>query len=323
MNFTKEQEEQIIELYKTKINIENIINDFNCEEHDIRTVLKENQVDRIYNNFSQELYNRIIELYTEKKYTQKKICYELLISEMGINKTLKRNNVPKRTYSEDNRRFYRNQHYFDKIDTPNKAYVLGILYADGCNHVARNSIHLHLQEEDKEILEKIKEELEYEGNLRFNPLHEKNNNHKNSYILNICDEYMSKKLEELGVTKAKSLTLTFPTFLSEDLLSHFVRGYFDGDGCVYYYEKLQTCQTQTCGTRDFCEHLSGILCSLGIKNNIKHPKQCHENTVVLSTSGNKSTYQFLSWLYNNADLKMDRKYQKYLYFCKRYGKQAA
>lgn len=74
MNFTKEQEEQIIELYKTKINIENIINDFNCEEHDIRTVLKENQVDRIYNNFSQELYNRIIELYTEKKYTQKKFA---------------------------------------------------------------------------------------------------------------------------------------------------------------------------------------------------------------------------------------------------------
>ena len=86
---------------------------------------------------------------------------------------------------------------------------------------------------------------------------------------------------------------------------------------------LQKCQTQTCGTRDFCEHLSQILHSLGIKNSIKHPKQCHENTVVSSTNGNKSTYQFLSWLYKDADLKMDRKYQRYLYFCEKYEKQVA
>jgi intein-encoded DNA endonuclease-like protein len=125
------------------------------------------------------------------------------------------------------------------------------------------------------------------------------------------------------MTSAKSLTLTFPTFLQSNLISHFVRGFFDGDGCVYYYERLQKCQTQTCGTRDFCETLSKILYSLGIKNSIKYPKQCHDNTVVLSTNGNKSTYQFLSWLYKDADLKMDRKYQKYLYFCGRYNKQAA
>jgi len=323
MIFTKEKQKQIIDMYKDNVGIDEIISVLDCEERDIRTVLKEFQIDRVYNTFSQELNNRVIQLYAEKKYTFDKICYTLLVSDTGIRKILNRNNVPRRSYSENNRRFNRNQHYFDVIDTPNKAYVLGMLYADGCNHTAHNAINIHLQEEDKEVLEKIKNELEYEGELRFNPLHEKNARHKNSYILCINDEYMSKKLEGLGVVNAKSLSLTFPTFLSEDLLSHFVRGYFDGDGCVYYYEKFQKCQTQTCGTRDFCEHLSQILHSLGIKNSIKHPKQCHENTVVLSTNGNKSTYQFLSWLYKDADLKMDRKYQRYLYFCEKYEKQVA
>lgn len=323
MNFTKEQQKQIIDMYKNNVDIDELINHFDCEEHDVRVILKDAQMDRVYNTFSQELYDRIIKLYTKNKYTQAQICYDLLVSEQGIRNTLDRNNIPRRTYSENNRRFNRNQHYFDEIDTPNKAYILGMLYADGCNHTAHNAINIHLQEEDKEILEKIKDELEYEGELRFNPLHEKNERYKNSYILCINDEYMSKRLEELGVVNSKSLSLTFPKFLSDDLLSHFIRGYFDGDGCVYYYERLQKCQTHTCGTHDFCEHLSQILHSLGIKNSIKHPKQCHENTVVLSTNGNKSTYQFLSWLYKDADLKMDRKYQRYLHFCEKYEKQVA
>ena len=42
-----------------------------------------------------------------------------------------------------------------------------------------------------------------------------------------------KDLIKLGVTPRKSLTLKFPTFLNEDLMRHFIRGYFDGDGCIW------------------------------------------------------------------------------------------
>jgi intein/homing endonuclease len=41
-----------------------------------------------------------------------------------------------------------------------------------------------------------------------------------------------KKTQKLGVIQAKTHTLTFPDFLKEDLIRHFIRGYFDGDGCL-------------------------------------------------------------------------------------------
>ena len=219
-----------------------------------------------------------------------------------------------RTSSECNRKYDRDQHYFDKIDTPNKAYILGLLYADGNNHSKHNSITLSLQEEDKELLEQIRSELKYEGPLRFTPLNKKNLKHKNAYVLCINDEYLSHQLIHWGVVDNKSLILTFPQFLPDDLISHFVRGYFDGDGCIYYDNKRNKCQTQTCSTYEFCQELSNLLLHFNCKNSIKHPKQCHNKTAILQTSENKSSYYFLSWIYDNAEMKLERKYNQYLSF---------
>lgn len=317
--FTEEEIYLIIKMYRQGFDIDDIIKQFKSEESNIREVLKFYQIDRKYNTFSQELNNRVIYLY-QSNYTQKRICEVLKVSENGIKKILKRNGIKKRSYSECNRRYALNEHYFDTIDTPNKAYILGLLYADGCNHLSHNSITLSLQESDLSILKSIKKELNYEGPIRFVEKNKKNFRHKNQYVLCINDEYMSKQLERLGMVNAKSLKLLWPTFLPKDLISHFVRGYFDGDGCVWYDKKRNKCETQICGTRNFCENLSIILSNMSCKNSIKHPKQCNENTVVLQTKGNKSSYQILSWMYQDSDLKLDRKYQKYLEFCKSLNK---
>lgn len=315
--FTIEQQNEIIDMYKNYIDIENIISKFNTEEHYIREVLKENQIDRTYNQFSNELYQRIISKYlgSTKQY---QIEYDLCVSGTGIRRIIDRAGIKRRGWSFSNQKYKRNSHYFDIIDTPNKAYILGLLYADSCNHVAHSAINITLQEGDKSVLDAIKKEIEYEGPIRFNPMHKKNPNYKNVYILCINDEYMSKQLENLGVVNAKSLKIKFPKFLNKELLSHFCRGYFDGDGNIYYYEKLHKCATQTVGTLDFCENLSKTLINIGIKNNIKHPKQCGSNTFILQTSGNKSSMQFLSWMYKEANIKMERKYKQYLDFCNKY-----
>lgn len=259
MSFKKtELINEIIQKYTSGISVEKILKEYLIEEHCFREILKNKKIDRRGNFYTEELYDRIVTLYLAGK-TQKEICYDLLISCNGISSALKRKNISKRTFSECNRRYKRNQHYFDNIDTPNKAYILGLLYADGCNFTKHNSITLSLQESDKDILERIKQELGYTGELRFSPLSLKNSRHKNHYILNINDEILSRRLNELGVVDNKSLKITFPDFITKELISHFIRGYFDGDGCIYLDKKRNKCQTQTVGTKDFCEHLSIIL----------------------------------------------------------------
>ena len=160
------------------------------------------------------------------KYTQKEICRTLLISESVIRKTLDRNNVKRRSTSECNRRYALNEHYFDEINTPSKAYILGLLYADGYHNVKDNTISITLQEEDKHILESINILINSNRPLRFINNNEKNPNWKNCYQLSFTSPYVSNVLEQFGLIGAKSLVLEFPEQLDRDLYSHFIRGFF-------------------------------------------------------------------------------------------------
>lgn len=82
-----------------------------------------------------------------------------------VSKVLKENNIERKN---NNKRTYKlNEHYFDKIDTPNKAYILGFFYADGCNIMSKSTVTMSLEETDKEILEKIRLEIGSERQLEF------------------------------------------------------------------------------------------------------------------------------------------------------------
>lgn len=319
--FSQEQVDKIVDMYTAGIDVDSIISELNTEEHFIREILKDKQLDRHYNYWTDELYSRGIKLYKSGK-TNLQIAYDLLVSENGFSKVLKKKEIEKRTYSEANRKYKRNSEYFDNINTPNKAYILGLIYADGNNYIWGNKhcLTISLQEDDYNLLEQIRLELEYEGPLRFDELSKKNPKHKNQYILSITDEHMCNQLKKIGVVERKSLRLTFPTFLRPDLIRHFVRGYFDGDGCVSRIERTRKWHTLTAGTYEFCSSLSLILNSMFVNNNVRQPKQSEgKNTYIISTSANLSTYKFLSWLYQDCDMKMPRKYNRYLQLCEEYA----
>ena len=61
-----------------------------------------------------------------------------------------------RTYTLDEK-------YFDKIDSQNKAYILGFIYADGS--INKGCLNITLSNKDVEILEFIKDELKYSGKI--------------------------------------------------------------------------------------------------------------------------------------------------------------
>lgn len=238
----------------------------------------------------------------------KQIC--TVLDEKGI----------KRKYSAGKRKYNLNEHYFDIIDTPNKAYILGFLFADGWNDTDKNIITLSLQEGDKEILDKINIEIGSDKPLRY--IHYEDYNKKyemncvNQYRLTVSSHIMSQALALHGCVKKKSLILEFPE-LSDDLYSHFLRGYFDGDGCLnrsYRNDgKLPNYSIGIVSTYNFLkdaqnciiEHLN-IPCG-GIS-------QTYDNgiTSVLTICGKQQTKMIMDWMYKDADLFLARKYSRYL-----------
>ena len=117
--------------------------------------------------------------------------------------------------------------FFKRIDTEEKAYVLGFFFADGYN--SETQLEFSQIEQDEDILVKINSALKSDI-----PLYSYKNSSGNiKKVLRISSREMCKDISLLGGIKNKSLILQFPTCVPDSLIHHFIRGYFDGDGCIW------------------------------------------------------------------------------------------
>jgi hypothetical protein len=222
----------------------------------------------------------------------------------------------------DQKRFVRkyklNEHYFDIIDTPNKAYILGFLHSDGCNNLDKATISISLQEDDKDILEKMRLEIGSEKPLEFidySNKHDFGYTYKNQYRLLMFSTHMCNQLNDKGIIPNKSLTIGFPTWLDKDLISHYVRGVFDGDGSIsnYYINENNTHINITItATEDFCNELKDTCKNTLNINASIYDASCHNGvTKVFTLSGRNVVKTFLDWIYKDANLFLQRKYKCY------------
>lgn len=227
-----------------------------------------------------------------------------------------------RIYSAGKRKYTLDEHYFDNIDTPNKAYILGFLYADGWNNVDKNVIQLSLQECDKEILDKISKELKSNKPLQY--IHyeygfEKYGLHmQNQYRLLVSSYILSQALASHGCIKNKSLILEFPHNLEKNLYSHFLRGYYDGDGSLCKTArndgKDDNYTFSLVSTNNFLvDAQKCIIENAGVPGgSITIPSHDNGITRVLAMCGKVQTKSVMDWLYKDAELYLERKYDRYL-----------
>jgi DNA-binding CsgD family transcriptional regulator len=309
----KEQYDEIIELYKNGLSQEKIAKQYNVAKSTIRDVLvKCNATDlgtayKVFKTTEEEI--EVCDMYLSGMSTLQ-IGEAFNCNCNVVRRVLKKHDVPRRQ-----RKYGLNEHYFDEINTPNKAYILGLLYADGCNNSARSVIALKLQERDVDILEAIRQEIECDKPLYF--LDYANNHYcgqydcQNQYQLSLSSAYMCRVLAEKGVVPVKILILKWPTFLSDDLYSHFLRGYIDGDGHIakgrydYHVEFLST--------YDFCKEAKQYIENkLKIECRIRNASCNNGITKEIYISHKDQVKKFLDWIYGDATLYLERKYNIYI-----------
>ena len=248
------------------------------------------------------------------------------ISRQSVYWLLRRREVVIRPQTVCQRKYSLDETFFDKIDSEEKAYFLGFLYADGSNYEKRNEITLTLQERDKHILDTFSGFINNGRSLYY---YVGKGNRVNYYRLSINSKHMSQRLAELGCMQRKTFKLEFPDFLREDLIHHFIRGYFDGDGTVGICSKPAPsggiyvgAWFRIVGTRKFCEGIRFVSEKvLGISGSliINHPE---DNDIItcFSLSGKKQILKFLGWLYKDATVYLTRKHDKYLELAAQYAK---
>jgi hypothetical protein len=204
-----------------------------------------------------------------------------------------------------NYKYSYNKKFFECIDSEEKAYWLGFLYADGCiNERAKSSnLEITLCEQDKEHLYKLRQAIQ--GDMPIKLKHTKLNGKVfNSYRLTVCSTELCEDLSKLGCVANKSLILQFPNFLEENLYKHFIRGYLDGDGCI-----STRCRVSICGTYDFLydmqEHFIDKLqvTKVSILSDKRRKHYQYERV-------GKNSLKILEYLYTDAKVYLDIKYNK-------------
>jgi intein/homing endonuclease len=218
---------------------------------------------------------------------------------------LKKSTVKPRTSETANRTYRINDTFFDVIDTEEKAYFLGFLYADGYNNVKQGKVVISLQERDCYILTKFAEILY----STYRPLYKRKlvKNHQQQLSLCIANKKISKQLEKLGCVQKKSLVLEFPD-IPEHVQNHFIRGYFDGDGCIYI-NKANQAHFNVVGTVAFLTSMQAILMD---KCRLNKTKISLKNTIHdFDYCGNLSCLRLREYLYKDATLFLTRKHNKF------------
>lgn len=202
-----------------------------------------------------------------------------------------------------------NEQFFSSIDTQEKAYILGFLYADGYVSTITNYFSITLSRRDINHLEKIKSCLNSN-----NPIHKTTGRYSNNHPitekcnLTIVSSQMIKDLISIGCTSKKSLTLTFPTCISKDLIRHFIRGYFDGDGTVYV-TKTGYLQAGFISTLEFCKDCLRHL-NLSREYNIHKEQRSDKNVYYFTITGDR-VEELYNYLYKDATIFLDRKKEKF------------
>lgn len=203
-----------------------------------------------------------------------------------------------------------NENFFDSW-SHDMSYILGFWFADGSMEDASKirAKYIRVSSTDKEVIDFIKNTLcsGHKINIRSK------GRNKTSFLLRIGNHELYNSLQSLGVTTRKSLNMIFPE-VPKRFISDFVRGYFDGDGCVYYKGKRMRI-IFTSGSVDFLNKLEKIIRDNAgtTRQNIHHQKSSRAYRLLYSTNDSDRIFKFMFYKKNLPHLRRKGKIFKQFY----------
>lgn len=258
-----------------------------------------------------EIENQIVNLYLNECGTTK-LSKKFNLHRSTIQRILKRNRIKLRQKRDI--AFDYNNSFFSKYNE-SSCYWAGFIAADGSIRKGRNTLQIKLSSKDKNHLEKFLNNIESNYNVKDSI------KYNYSYV-NINGKWFVEDLKnKFNIIPQKSSILKFPTYIPVELISHFIRGYFDGDGSLSRHSGVYKIpQINFVGTKDmlgyFRNHFYYCL-GVRLKSKNKFPPLYNTgNTYIISYSG-KNASKILHHLYSKSSYgnRLERKYNIYREFC--------
>jgi len=241
--------------------------------------------------------DKIIQMY-QSGYSADKIGKKFGYHETSILEFLRKQDVE----IHNIRTYFFDETFFECINTEAKAYILGFACGDSYN--SDDAFITCIT--DREIVEIIKKEMKYEGDIKV--IQPKYKHRKVQYKLAISSRKLCKDLCDKGCMRAKTHILKFPSIdkVPEHLLHHWCRGLFDADGTLGKYNKLSLSIT---GSKYVLEGLRNYLLSkFDYGGSMCLSYKYSTDIYKWSAGGDIACKKFAHFIYDDATIYLKRKY---------------
>lgn len=222
-----------------------------------------------------------------------------------------------------------NKDYFQKIDTSEKAYWLGFLYADGCivrfykgEQLKSMSLEITLSSRDKVHLVKLNEALNSNIPIRDKKAKISEKEYDSNRLTINCTK-LCYDLIDKGCIPQKSCIVRMPTddIVSKELKKDFLRGYFDGNGCIHtglMDDKPHIEISISTGTEAMLKDIASFLFSEKVVTVIPKINKDQRSKGTDMFYYGDSVKDFLDYIYSDCNIYLDRKFNQYKEFYKNY-----
>ena len=301
-NFSQEQKTHVVNKYNNGIPLKRMAKEMGACENYIRSILKHNKIYKPYERvWTKEQKHEAIERY-KKGETISKIAKSFGLSCGTVTYQLVKHGKWK---YKGTRKYNFDQTFFKTIDTQEKAYWLGFIAADG--NVYGYNLHIGIKASDGKHLEKFKKDIKAENPVKYVEYISKG---KKLYLARI-DLYGLETINclfNLGIIENKTTKLhwSITEHIPSELVPHFLRGYFDGDGSWAGTKRVRF--SMPSASSFFLLGMQKYLakmCNLNITKIYKRGK-----LGILDYAGKKQLKRIAEFLYKDANVFLERKKDK-------------
>lgn len=284
--------DKIIELYKQGFNKKTIAEQCKCSVDTVTRVLQRNNlIESKLSKKIQNIYDNVISDYQQGLYCCD-IAKKYKIDEHSVYKILDKAKIKRQTGVHSNC----NEKYFQNIDNPHKAYLLGFITADGA--IVNDVLSIEVHKDDIKVLEFAKSQINPMATITPT---------RDCVKITFGAKALAKDLSKYGIVQNKSKILkTIPiSLIPKNLLPFYFRGLIDGDGCIHKDGRLSIYS----GSKDFLEDVQKVLAN---EINIKKLNIYKGTTYFISWSSKNDKKKLFEYLYKDLDATFyyERKYKR-------------
>ena len=217
--------------------------------------------------------------------------------------------------------------FFKSIDVEIQAYLLGFHASDGSVDEKRKTFRIQLSKKDSEIIYLFRDFISKNARIFQHDGHLLNGRNGEIYKQNpaigidITSAELTNSLVNLGFGYRKTYKELHLPNIKYELLRHFIRGYFDGDGCFtcWYVPANNGRKERVRGKFDIISKTKSILMDIqnylkenNIESLIHHLNR--DNMYRLSVGSKKEMIKLYHLLYDSSYFYLSRKYNKFSHY---------